>query len=201
MVISRTLRSSRRQARRISGLPENMIEVGAELTADHFVRGSICRCDRNNHRQGLQRRNEALEFRRFARDARRLDFARSQARQVIGKIPARSSRARRWPDITGRERVTTQNLEVVRTDADRGLILIRGAVPGAKGGWVMLRDAVQGDCPKEAPKPGAFRLQHGGGGIRQRKCGKGGGEMKADVITLDAASVGSIELQRRCLRP
>ena len=57
----------------------------------------------------------------------------------------------------GDERITTQNLRVVRTDADRGLILIRGAVPGSKGGWVMLRDAVKRPLPKEAPKPGAFR--------------------------------------------
>ena len=57
----------------------------------------------------------------------------------------------------GAERVTTQSLEVVRTDADRGLILVRGAVPGAKGGWIMLRDAVRRPLPKEAPNPGAFR--------------------------------------------
>ena len=58
----------------------------------------------------------------------------------------------------GNETVTTQNIEVVKTDVDRGLIMVRGSVPGAKGGWVRLRDSVKRSLPKEAPKPGAFRL-------------------------------------------
>jgi large subunit ribosomal protein L3 len=58
--------------------------------------------------------------------------------------------------------VTTQNLRVVKTDPERGLIMIRGAVPGAKGGWVLLRDAVKRALPEDAPKPGAFRTAAGG---------------------------------------
>jgi large subunit ribosomal protein L3 len=57
----------------------------------------------------------------------------------------------------GDERVTTQNLKIVRTDVERGLILVRGAIPGSKGGWVMVKDAVKKPLPKEAPIPGAFR--------------------------------------------
>src|SRR5262249_55863364 len=53
--------------------------------------------------------------------------------------------------------VTTQHLRGVKTDPERGLIMIRGAVPGAKGGWVLLRDAVKRALPDAAPKPGAFR--------------------------------------------
>jgi len=58
----------------------------------------------------------------------------------------------------GVERVTTLNLKVVQTDVERGLILVEGAVPGAKGGWITLRDAVKKKLPKDAPKPGKFRL-------------------------------------------
>jgi len=58
----------------------------------------------------------------------------------------------------GTERVTTLNLKVVSTDVERGLILVEGAVPGAKGGWITVRDAVKKALPKEAPKPGKFRL-------------------------------------------
>jgi large subunit ribosomal protein L3 len=54
--------------------------------------------------------------------------------------------------------VTTLNLKVVQTDVERGLILVEGAVPGAKGGWIRIRDAVKKPLPKEAPKPGKFRL-------------------------------------------
>jgi large subunit ribosomal protein L3 len=57
----------------------------------------------------------------------------------------------------GNVRVTTQNLEVVQTDKERGLILVRGAVPGTKGGWVLVRDAVKRPLPENAPKPGSFR--------------------------------------------
>jgi len=46
----------------------------------------------------------------------------------------------------------------VQTDVERGLILVEGAVPGAKGGWIMVRDAVKKALPKEAPQPGAFRV-------------------------------------------
>jgi large subunit ribosomal protein L3 len=58
-------------------------------------------------------------------------------------------------------RVTTQNLKVVRTDVDRGLILVEGAVPGAKGGRILVRDAVKKALPKDVPTPGSFRLPQG----------------------------------------
>jgi large subunit ribosomal protein L3 len=57
----------------------------------------------------------------------------------------------------GVDRVTTLNLRVVQTDVERGLILVEGAVPGAKGGWITVRDAVKKALPKDAPKPGKFR--------------------------------------------
>ena len=58
----------------------------------------------------------------------------------------------------GVDRVTTLNLKVVQTDVERGLIMVEGAVPGAKGGWITVRDAVKKALPKDAPKPGKFRL-------------------------------------------
>ena len=57
----------------------------------------------------------------------------------------------------GAERVTTQNLVVVKTDADRGLILVKGSVPGAKGGWIMISDAIKRSLPAEAPMPATIR--------------------------------------------
>jgi large subunit ribosomal protein L3 len=61
------------------------------------------------------------------------------------------------PGHLGVERVTTLNLRVMQTDVERGLILIEGAVPGVKGGWITVRDAVKKALPKEAPKPGKFK--------------------------------------------
>ena len=57
----------------------------------------------------------------------------------------------------GDDRVTTQNLEVVSTDVERGLILVQGAVPGSKGAWILVRDAVKIALPANAPKPAAIR--------------------------------------------
>jgi large subunit ribosomal protein L3 len=57
----------------------------------------------------------------------------------------------------GAVRVTTQNLQVVRTDADRGLIMVRGAVPGSRGGWVTIKDAVKKPAHADAPRPAALK--------------------------------------------
>jgi large subunit ribosomal protein L3 len=57
----------------------------------------------------------------------------------------------------GAARVTTQNLEVVRTDAGRGLVFIKGAVPGSKGGWVTVKDAVKKKLPENVPFPAALK--------------------------------------------
>jgi large subunit ribosomal protein L3 len=57
----------------------------------------------------------------------------------------------------GAVRVTTQNLQVVKTDAERGLIMIKGAVPGSKGGWVTVKDAVKKPMPENVPFPASLR--------------------------------------------
>ena len=75
--------------------------------------------------------------------------------------PGKTFKVKKMPGHMGVDRVTTLNLKVVQTDVERGLILVEGAVPGAKGGWITLRDAVKKKLPKEAPKPGKFRLPDG----------------------------------------
>ena len=61
----------------------------------------------------------------------------------------------------GAVRVTTQNIQVVRTDADRGLIMVKGSVPGNKGGWVTIKDAVKKPLPKDLPLPAALKSAAG----------------------------------------
>jgi large subunit ribosomal protein L3 len=75
--------------------------------------------------------------------------------------PGKVFKGKKMAGHMGDTNVTTQNLRVVKTDPERGLIMIRGAVPGAKGGWVLLRDAVKRSLPEAAPKPGAFRKAAG----------------------------------------
>jgi large subunit ribosomal protein L3 len=57
----------------------------------------------------------------------------------------------------GAERVTTQNLKVVRTDVERGLIMVQGAVPGSKGAWIQIKDAVKKPSPQGVASPGSFK--------------------------------------------
>jgi large subunit ribosomal protein L3 len=75
--------------------------------------------------------------------------------------PGRTFAGKKMAGQLGNEKVTTQNIEVVGTDVERGLIMVRGSVPGAKGGWVYLRDAVKRKLPEGAPLPGKFRMPEG----------------------------------------
>ncbi len=71
--------------------------------------------------------------------------------------PGKVFKGKKMAGHMGAARVTTQNLEVVRTDADRGLVFIKGAVPGSKGGWVTVKDAVKKKLPDGVPFPAALK--------------------------------------------
>ena len=71
--------------------------------------------------------------------------------------PGKTFKNKKMPGHLGAERVTTQNLRVVRTDVERGLLLVEGAVPGVAGGWIQVRDSVKRKLPAEVPHPGKFR--------------------------------------------
>jgi large subunit ribosomal protein L3 len=75
--------------------------------------------------------------------------------------PGKTFKNKKMPGHMGVDRITTLNLRVVQTDVERGLILVEGAVPGSKGGWISVRDAVKKPLPKEAPKPGKFKVADG----------------------------------------
>ncbi len=135
-----------------------MIPVGAEITADHFVAGQFVDVCGISIGKG------------FAGGMKRWNFAGLRAshgvsishRSIGGtggrQDPGKTFKNKKMPGHLGVDRVTTLNLKVVSTDVERGLILVEGAVPGAKGGWITVRDAVKKKLPKEAPKPGKFKL-------------------------------------------
>jgi hypothetical protein len=72
--------------------------------------------------------------------------------------PGKTFKNKKMAGHLGVDRVTTLNLKVRQTDVERGLILVEGAVPGVKGGWITVRDAVKKKLPDGAPKPGKFKL-------------------------------------------
>jgi large subunit ribosomal protein L3 len=138
---------------------ENLIEVGATITADHFVKGQLVDITGTNKGKGFQGAMKRWNF-----GGLRASHGVSVTHRAHGSTgqrqdPGKVFKGKKMAGHLGDERVTTLNLEVVQIDPDRGLVLVRGAVPGAKGGWVLMRDAVKKALPKDAPKPGAFRAK------------------------------------------
>src|SRR5271157_3452217 len=140
--------------------PANLIDIGAELTADHFVPGQYVDVTGTSIGKGFAGAMKRWNFGGLRATHGVSISHRSHGSTGNRQDPGKTFRGKKMAGHCGAERVTTQNLQVVRTDADRGLILVRGAVPGAKGGWVMLRDAVKRPLPKDSPKPGAFRKRN-----------------------------------------
>ena len=135
-----------------------MIPVGAEITADHFIVGQFVDVTGTSIGKGF-----AGGMKRWNFGGLRASHGVSISHRSIGSTggrqdPGKTFKNKKMPGHMGVERVTTLNLKVVQTDVERGLILVEGAVPGAKGGWIMVRDAVKKSLPKDAPKPGKFRL-------------------------------------------
>ena len=137
---------------------DDLIPVGAEITADHFVAGQFVDVTGISIGKG------------FAGAMKRWNFAGLRASHGVSishrshgstggrQDPGRTFKNKKMAGHLGTERGTTLNLRVGQTDVERGLILVEGAVPGNKGGWITLRDAVKKKLPEGAPKPGKFRM-------------------------------------------
>ncbi len=137
--------------------PENLIEVGSEITVEHFVAGQKVDVTGTSIGKGFQgvmkRHNFGGGRASHGNSVSHRSHGSTGQRQDPGKV----FKGKKMAGHMGSTRVTTQNLEVVSTDADRGLILIRGAVPGSKGAWIYVSDAVKSALPDAAPKPAAIR--------------------------------------------
>jgi large subunit ribosomal protein L3 len=135
-----------------------VIPVGAEITADHFIPGQFVDVCGISIGKGF-----AGGMKRWNFGGLRASHGVSISHRSIGSTggrqdPGKTFKGKKMPGHLGAERVTTLNLKIVQTDVERGLLLVEGAVPGAKGGWITVRDAVKKPLPKEAPKPGKFKL-------------------------------------------
>jgi large subunit ribosomal protein L3 len=134
-----------------------LIPVGAEITADHFVVGQFVDVTGTSIGKGF-----AGGMKRWNFGGLRASHGVSISHRSIGSTggrqdPGKTFKNKKMPGHLGVDRVTTLNLKVVQTDVERGLIMLEGAVPGAKGGWITVRDAVKKAPPKDLPKPGKFR--------------------------------------------
>ncbi len=135
---------------------DGLVDVGAELSAAHFIDGQKVDVTGTTIGKG------------FAGGMKRHNFGGLRATHGVSishrshgstgqcQDPGKVFKGKKMAGHMGDRRRTTQNLEVVRTDADRGLILIKGAVPGPKGGWVLVNDAVKTPAPEGLPMPAAI---------------------------------------------
>jgi large subunit ribosomal protein L3 len=134
-----------------------LLDVGAVITADHFVAGQMVDI------QGVtQGKGFAGAMKRWGFGGMRATHGVSVSHRAHGSTgqrqdPGRVFKNKKMAGHMGARNRTQQNLEVVRTDADRGLIFIKGSVPGHKGGWLLVKDAVKVGRPADAPYPAGIR--------------------------------------------
>ena len=137
--------------------PDNMINVGETLTANHYFEGQYVDVSGTSIGKG------------FAGAMKRHNFGGLRATHGVSishrshgstgqcQDPGKVFKGKKMAGHMGAAKVTTQNLQVVRTDADRGVIMVKGAVPGAKGGWVTIKDAVKKPTPENVIYPAGLK--------------------------------------------
>jgi large subunit ribosomal protein L3 len=136
---------------------DNLIDVGAEFTADHFLAGQIVDVSGITVGKGFQGGIKRWNF-----GGLRATHGVSLSHRSLGSTgnrqdPGRTFKGKKMAGHLGQEAVTTLNLTVFRIDVERGLILLKGAVPGSEGSYVKIRDAVKRAAPSDLPRPGAYR--------------------------------------------
>ncbi|WP_054301624.1 50S ribosomal protein L3 [Gemmobacter sp. LW-1] len=136
---------------------DNLIEVGAEITADHYLAGQFVDIAGTSIGKGFAGAMKRHNFGGLRASHGVSISHRSHGSTGQCQDPGKVFKGKKMAGHLGAVRVTTQNLQVVKTDADRGLILVKGAVPGSKGGWVTIKDAVKKAAPAGLPLPAAIR--------------------------------------------
>ncbi|MEC3861467.1 50S ribosomal protein L3 [Mesobacterium sp. TK19101] len=137
--------------------PENLIAVGEEITADHYFEGQYVDVSGTSIGKGFAGAMKRHNFGGLRASHGVSISHRSHGSTGQCQDPGRVFKGKKMAGHMGAAKVTTQNLQVVKTDADRGIIMIKGAVPGAKGGWVTIKDAVKKPVPDNLVLPAALR--------------------------------------------
>ena len=136
---------------------EALLPVGARISAEHFIAGQ--KVDITGHTQG---KGFAGAMKRWGFGGLRATHGVSLSHRSHGSTgnrqdPGRVFKGKKMAGHMGDRQRTQQNLEIVRTDSERGLLFVKGSVPGAKNSWMLVADAVKLPMPADAPFPGAMR--------------------------------------------
>ncbi len=135
---------------------DGLVPVGAHISAEHFVAGQ--KVDVTGHTQG---KGFAGAMKRWGFGGMRATHGVSISHRAHGSTgqrqdPGKVFKGKKMAGHMGDRQRTQQNLEIVRTDAARGLIFVKGSVPGTENGWLLVRDAVKVPSPEGLPFPGAI---------------------------------------------
>ena len=138
---------------------DTFLPVGAEITADHYVAGQFVDVTGTTLGKGFAGPMKRWNFRGLRATHGVSLSHRSHGSTGGRQDPGKTFKNKKMAGHMGVDRVTTLNLRVVQTDVERGLVLVEGAVPGAAGGWIFIRDAIKKALPKDVPMPGKFRVK------------------------------------------
>jgi large subunit ribosomal protein L3 len=136
---------------------DNLLDVGAELAADHFVAGQLVDIQGRTQGKGF-----AGGMKRWNFGGLRATHGVSVSHRSLGSTgqrqdPGRVFKNKKMAGHMGDKYRTQQNLEIVSTDVERGLIFVKGSVPGSKGGWLFVKDAVKTARHADAPMPAGLK--------------------------------------------
>ena len=150
-----------------------LVDVGAEIAADHFLVGQYVDIAGNTVGKGF-----AGAMKRWNFGGLRATHGVSVSHRSHGSTgnrqdPGKVFKNKKMAGHMGDRRITQQNLEVVQTDVERGLIFVRGSVPGHKGAWLLVKDSVKRAAPDGLPFPASIK-------------GAGGADAAAEVPAGDA---------------
>ncbi len=134
-----------------------LLEVGAELSVEHFQAGQLVDVVGTSIGKGFAGAMKRHNFGGLRASHGVSVSHRSHGSTGQRQDPGKTFKGKKMAGHLGAVRVTTQNLRVVSVDAERGLIMVRGSVPGAEGGFVFISDAVKRKMPKDLPFPAAIR--------------------------------------------
>jgi large subunit ribosomal protein L3 len=182
---------------------DNLLEVGAELSAEHYVAGQLVDIQGRTQGKGF-----AGGMKRWNFGGLRATHGVSVSHRSLGSTgqrqdPGKVFKNKKMAGHMGDKYRTQQNLEVVGTDAARGLIFVKGSVPGSKGGWLFVKDAVKVGVHADAPFPAAIRApEHNEvphvaeiepGAVHELPHDPSAEEVQAGVAAADAAGAGMVD--------
>ncbi|OUS16245.1 50S ribosomal protein L3 [Rhodospirillales bacterium 47_12_T64] len=134
-----------------------LLDVGVELDAGHFVAGQYVDVTGTSIGKGFAGAMKRHNFSGLRATHGVSVSHRSHGSTGNSQDPGKVFKGKKMAGHMGDRRVTTQNLEIVATDGDNGLILVKGAIPGSKGGWVYISDAVKRALPEGVPFPAGLK--------------------------------------------